>query len=246
VEIARLVVELLKATAWPITLISVAFIFRKAISSALQQRDVHFEALGMNVEITRQAEAATEALGATASESATPAVQPNRGSTPSEALPKDRLGSAGRRALEGFPDTRHTYILMSDPTAGLLGKWNEINEAIRSVQDAFELGWRTNWPMLMVRATGNENWGDLGRSWSRIRGAMSLVAQPIGSHTGPWRLREGAPPVADEVARLLMDSMGVLYDRLLSEVHRLATVDRVPEALLDLEHGPATAPTPSG
>jgi hypothetical protein len=43
-----------------------------------------------------------------------------------------------------------------------------------------------------------------------------------------------------------MDSMGILYDRLLSEVHRLATVDRVPEALLDLEHGPATAPAPSG
>ncbi|MET7810297.1 hypothetical protein ABZT26_05505 [Streptomyces sp. NPDC005395] len=191
----------------------------------------------MNLEITRQAEAASEALEP-ASDSATVAIDLVPESSQSETIPKDRLGSAGRKALEGFPDASRTYILMSDPGRGLLDKWNEINESVTSVQEAFELGWRSNWPTQMSRATGNQNWAEIGLSWSRIKEAMMLFAHPIGSNVGPWRLTEGSPPIADQVAKLLMDSMQVLYDRLLSEVQRLSAIDIVPQEVLDAEHGP--------
>ncbi|MEV3911014.1 hypothetical protein [Streptomyces canus] len=195
----------------------------------------------MNLEITRQAEAAAESLE-TSSDSTTGMIDPEQGNDQSEILPKDRLGLAGRRALEGFSESPHTHILLSDPTRGLLEKWNEINKSLGSVQDSFELGWRSNWGTLMSRATGNRNWAELGLAWSRIKEAMSLFSHPIGSSTGPWRLTDGSPPVADEVAKMLMDSMRFLYARLLSEVQRLSAIDIVPAELLDAAHGPISPP----
>ncbi|MFB6873806.1 hypothetical protein [Streptomyces sp. NPDC056323] len=241
-EIARLVTEILKIAIWPVTLISLVLLFRNPIRSALEQRDVRFEALGVNVEITRQAESAAEALE-TSSDSVAGALSAGVRATEPDVLPNDRLGSAGRRALEGFPDVPYRQISISGSARDLLLMWNEINESVRSVQDSFELGWKSDWGSSMSRVTGNQNWVELGFAWTRVKEAVKLFAQPIGSNTGPWRLAEVSPPIADSVARMLLNSMRALYDRLLSEVQRLSVIDIVSTELLDQDHGP-TIPLP--
>ncbi|WP_406104008.1 hypothetical protein OG698_17835 [Streptomyces sp. NBC_01003] len=242
-EIARLVIDILKIAIWPMTLISLVLLFRNPIRSALEQRDVRFEALGMNVEITRQAESATEALDTSSGFTAETLSSEARATEP-DALPKDRLGSAGRRALEGFPEVPYMQISMSNPARDLLPMWNEINKSVRSVQDSFELGWESNWGNSMSHVTGNLNWTELGLAWTRVKEAVKLFAHPIESNTGPWRLTESRPPIADSVAKMLLNSMRALYDRLLSEVQRLSAIDIAPTELLNQDHGP-TIPLPS-
>lgn len=233
-ETARLLIDLMKVVIWPVTLISIALIFRRAIASALEQRDVRFEALGMNVEITRQAEAAAEALaaGSTSEEGA-----PRENDTESQGigtLSRDQIMQASRRVLSQLAERPSMRILLQEPVPGLVQSWNEVNSALGTVTRAFGLGRDPrDWPRALVEATGDRSWLDIGRSWALVRSAMELFAHPVDRPTGRWVVTEGAPPVAGEVARLLIGSMRTFYERLIEEVQYLSASDR---DIRDLAH----------
>ncbi|MEU5925273.1 hypothetical protein ABZ817_16830 [Streptomyces antimycoticus] len=67
-EWAKLAIDAVKVAIWPATVLVIVMLFRKHIRHALEQRDVRFEALGMNVEISRQVAAAEETLNSTLDE----------------------------------------------------------------------------------------------------------------------------------------------------------------------------------
>ncbi|MEU8342414.1 hypothetical protein AB0C74_12015 [Spirillospora sp. NPDC048832] len=94
-EIAKLVLEFLKVLVWPGVLLILAWRFKEQFT-ALLQRMTNIDAMGINVELAEQAEAAQEAI-----EAAQPEAEPE---TPSAAengapRPKPAISSPAEAAL---------------------------------------------------------------------------------------------------------------------------------------------------